>query len=160
VVGKEGITVTSSPTLNPSSGANPLAGIFRCIRRICVLREQGKDADASLLERNDFANAVRDFRLTNGPDALPESELQSMFALEERRVADAAVLSELLIPELVKSFPPIPVAGAPRLTSASPTVPDSSTPPFPRAAAAAGVSPIIADLLDAMLASERAGRRP
>ena len=137
---------------------SPLAGIIRCVRRICLLREQGDATEATRLEKNDLANAVRDYRLACGPEILPESELRSLFVAEEKRVADAVILSELLIPQLVKSFPAQPVAAVPSRPSAAASV-ETAT-PFPRAAAAAGVSPIIADLLDAMLASERSGRRP
>jgi len=126
-----------------------------------MLREQDNAAEASRVEQTEFANAIRDLRLAHGPEVLPESELRSMFAAEEKRVADAIVLSELLIPQLVKSFPPASSTVAqsrPLATVAS--VQEASATPFPRAAAAAGVSPIIADMLDAMLASERTGRRP
>lgn len=146
----------------PSAETNSVAGITRCIRRICVLREQGNLAEATRLEQNEFTNTLRDIRLAQGPDALPESDLRALFAAEEKRVADAVVLSELLIPELVKSFPPMsaspfPSSRPPASTQAPET---ASAAPFSRPAAPAGVSPIIADLLDAMLASERPSRRP
>jgi hypothetical protein len=152
--------VISSPFTHLPADAKSLTGITRCIRRICLLLEQDNAAEAARLEQNEFANALRDIRLALGPDALPESELRAMFAAEEKRVADAVVLSELLIPELIKSLPAAPAFPPPtRPGSLSASGLDSPT-PFPRAAAAAGVSPIIADLLDAMLASERTGRRP
>lgn len=138
---------------------SPLAGIVRCVRRICLLREQGDAAEATRLEKNDLANAIRDVRLAHGPDTLPESELRALFAAEEKRVVDAVILSELLIPQLVKSFPPSSLPPV-QQTRPAPAVSAETATPFPRAAAAAGVSPIIADLLDAMLASERSGRRP
>ena len=86
-----------------------------------------------------------------------------MFAAEQKRVADAVVLSELLIPQLVKSFgnsaPPLAQPARSVAAAAAIGSRDSSV-PIPKAAVAAGVSPVIADLLDAMLASERGGRRP
>ncbi len=85
-----------SPTKPPS-----VAGVARVVRQICLLREQGDAVQAARLQENELAGAVRDLRLAQGPSALPEAELQAMFALEERRVAEAAILSELLIPRLV-----------------------------------------------------------
>ncbi len=158
MVGTNESTVTTSPFSPPVAEANPLAGISRCIRRICLLREQDNAAEAVRLEQNEFANALRDLRLAHGPEFLPESELRALFAVEENRVADAMVLSELLLPQLAKLFPstaPFPLQARP--LSTPPQGLDSAI-PFPRTATP-GVSPIIADLLDAMLASERTGRR-
>ncbi len=144
--------------------ANPVAGLTRCIRQICLLREQGNVAEAQHVEQNEFANTLRDLRLAHGPEILPESELRTMFAAEQKRVADAVVLSELLIPQLVKSFgnsaPPVAVAHSLRSGVTAAASPRDSSVPIPKVAAADGVSPMIADLLDAMLASERVGRRP
>lgn len=152
--------MTSLP-FNPSpEDLNPLAGISRCIRRICLLREQGDSTEAMRLERGELANAVRDIRLARGSDALPESELRAMFAAEEKRVTDAIVLSELLIPELVRSFastashPPMPARSAP---GGSPAYAADSASPFAQPATVG--EPVIADMLDSMLASERTSRR-
>jgi hypothetical protein len=150
----------SSPFPPYSAEANPLVGITRCIRQICLLREQNNLAEAERLEKNEFSNALRDLRLSHGPEVLPETELRAMFLAEQKRVEDAVILSELLIPQLVKSF--TPAAVAPLQTAAvsnSASARDSSV-STPRAVATAGVSPMITDLLDAMLASERSGRRP
>jgi len=150
----------SSPSSHSPTEVSPLARITRCVRRICLLREQGDAEEAARFEKIDFADALRDLRLALGPEILPESELRAMFAAEEKRVADAVVLSELLIPQLVKSFPPFPATVAARAASL-PAGERESASVLPRSpAVAAGVSPMIADLLDAMLASERTGRRP
>ena len=150
----------SSPFPPYLAEATPLAGITRCIRQICLLREQDNITEAERVEKNEFANTLRDLRLAHGPEFLPESELRGMFAAEQKRVADAIILSELLIPQLVKSFPASTSASPQaKAVSVSSNSRDSSV-PIPNAAAAAGVSPMIADLLDAMLASERSGRRP
>ena len=146
----------TSPFPSHPAEANPLAGISRCIRQICLLREQDNAGEAARLEQNEFANALSELRLAYGPDILPETELRALFEAEQKRVADAVVLSELLIPQLVKSF-----STAPQVRSvAVPANGREPSVPLPRAVAAAGVSPMIADLLDAMLASERGGRRP
>ena len=159
-VGRGNLIVMNSPFPPYPAEANPLAGITRCIRRICLLREQDNAAEALRVEQGEFANALRDFRLAHGPDTLPENELRAMYNAEQKRVADAIVLSELLIPQLVKSFPAAAAAAPVRQAASAVSASRDSAVPFPRAAAAAGVSPVIADLLDAMLASERGGRRP
>lgn len=127
----------------------------RLVRRICLLREQGEAATAAQLEQNEFANLVRDFRLAEGPEALPESELRTMFANEERRVADAMVLAELLIPHLAGSITKV------NRTTVQPSA--VSTPEFPISFSRAAESPVgstaIPDLLDAMLAADSAARR-
>jgi hypothetical protein len=148
----------SSPFPPHLAEVNPLAGITRCIRQICLLREQDNIAEAERVEKNEFSNTLRDLRLAHGPEFLPESELRGMFIAEQKRVAEAIILSELLIPQLVKSFPPFG-ASQPKPAAAAAISRDSSV-PIPQAASAAGVSPMIADLLDSMLASERSGRRP
>lgn len=153
----------SSPFPPHLAEPNPFAVINRCIRQICLLREQGNIAEAERVENNEFANTLRDLRLAHGPEILPQSELNALFEAEHKRVADAVMLSELLIPQLVKSFSasPFPVQTRAATATASATPREASVPvPIPKAASAAGVSPMIADLLDAMLASERGGRRP
>ena len=138
------------PPTKPSSAD----GVARIVRQICLLREQGDVTQAMQLQENALAEAVRDLRLAHGPAALPEAELQAMFATEERHVLEAVILSELLIPGLVESWqansPPARPAGARA----------RSEPSRPAAKAPVAASPAIPDLLDAMLAAERTGRRP
>jgi hypothetical protein len=130
----------------------PVAGVARVIRQICLLREQGDVAQAARLQENELAVAVRDLRLAHGPAVLPEAELQAMFAAEDQRVAEAVILSELLIPRLVESWP----------VHAGPATGRRSVPASPPSAARAPAAgpPAIPDLLDAMLAAERTGRHP
>lgn len=146
--------------MNPSSSNPPptaaalLAGIARIVRRICLLRELGESAQAVRLQENDLAGAVRDLRLAHGPEMLPENELHGIFAAEEQRVAEAVILSELLLPRLVESWlavSPPRAAGPARSAAVSPVVRPAPVPAGP---------PAIPDLLDAMLAAERPGRRP
>ena len=153
----------SSPFPPHLAEPNPFAGINRCIRQICLLREQGNVAEAERVEKTEFANTLRDLRLKHGPEILPQSELNALFEAEHKRVADAVVLSELLIPQLVKSFSASPFSAQVRpvaVATAAPAATRESSVTIPQAAPATGVSPMIADLLDAMLASERGGRRP
>lgn len=132
-----------------------MAVVIRCVRQICLLREQGEAEAAARLQENELGSAVRDLRLAQGPDALSGSELQTLFATEERRVAEALVLSELLIARLVETWPagsgPTPVRPL-RSGDAAPSV-------RARPAVSATCSPAIPDLLDAMLAAEHSGRR-
>lgn len=162
-MGRYGNYVMSSPFPPHLAEPNPFAVINRCIRQICLLREQGNLAEAERVEKTEFANALRDLRLAHGPQILPQSELNVLFEAEHKRVADAVLLSELLIPQLVKSFSASPFPTQSRQAAAIATAPpvsrDASV-QTPKAAAPAGVSPMITDLLDAMLASERGGRRP
>lgn len=138
----------------PAVAEKSLAGIIRMIRQACVLRERGDGDGAARLRERELATAIRDCRLAHGPDALPESALQALFATEERRVAEAAILSELLVPRLAEAL-----AAAHVRASAPGARPALGASPAPVAAAPAG-PPAIPDLLDAMLAAERTGRRP
>lgn len=134
---------------------NPLAGLTRLIRQVCLLRENGDAVQAAKLHNGSLADAVRDHRLAHGPEALPESELQAMFAVEERRVAEAAILSELLVPRLAACFPADPASVRSAPPGAARGGVSAEPPPSP-----AG-PPVISDLLDAMLAAERnTGRAP
>lgn len=137
---------TFSTNLEPPAR---VAGLTRLMRRICLLREQGDAVRASALQTNELAEAVRELRAAHGAEALSDDELRRLFAVEEQRVAEAVVLAELLIPQLVGGRPP-----APAKPVAAPPAPAR-----PRAPASPG-SPAIPDLLDAMLAAERPGRRP
>lgn len=140
--------LNSSPPSDRSAGADPLAGVARLIRRICLLREQGEAAPAAHLEANELANAIRDFRLQHGPAALPGEKLREIFATEEEHVVDAMVLAELLIPQLTR-FMPEAVNSRPASLSVEPPQPVPSPRVF------TGDSPAIPDLLDAMLEAER-----
>jgi len=99
----------------------------------------------------ELAEAVRELHAAQGAEALPESELQAMFVREENRVADAVILAELLVPRLVSGLPvatgPAPDATRTALSGVAATRrPERGAPDIP-------------DLLDAMLAAERNGRR-
>lgn len=139
-------------SFNPRpAGEEPRAGIVRLIRRTCVLREQGDEAAARMGEA-EVARVVAACRATEGAAVLPEAEVHALFAAEQARVAEAAILSELLAPRLLAALPltPDPPESRPVRSVASPA---------PAAAAPAG-PPAIPDLLDAMLAAERTRRRP
>jgi len=144
--------------LNPASfsdhrpdEAEPRAVVVRLIRRVCVLREQGNSAEAERLRREELERAVSEYRRVAGTEALPDPGLEALFAMEEQRVAEAAILGELLLPRLLAAWPGREPPGPAKPVARRPSV---STAP---SAAPAG-PPVIADLLDAMLAAERPGR--
>jgi len=120
------------------------------VRQICLLREQGDAAEAGRLQQNDLAAAVGEIRRAQGADALREEHLAALFATEAGRVSEALLTAELLIQRLTAIWPaaPAPVAAAR----------SSATVPAPARPVPAG-PPLISDLLDAMLASERTSTR-
>lgn len=111
---------------------------------------------AARLEETDLAAAVRNLRLAHGPETFSDGELRELFDAEERRVAEAVILSSLLIPRLVASWPAASFAAQP---AGGPRTMPAPLPAARRPGPAAG-PPAIPDLLDAMLAAERPGRRP
>lgn len=112
---------------------------------------------AARVEENELATAVRDLRLGEGLDAVTEAELQAMFIAEERRVADAVVLAELLIPQLSGIVSTKSAPGHRPATELAPRA--EETIPVARAAESGVGSTAIPDLLDAMLAADGAARR-
>lgn len=140
-------------------------------RRICLLRVRGRSVEANQLQSSELSRTVTELRTRFGPDSLSEEQVRTIFSRERERVADAAVLAELLgafmppptsvvaaaadLAERTTAFAasaPVP----PRQPPAERESPDSSSAPPPPAQA-----PAIADLLDEMLSqdSQRA-RRP
>ncbi|HUG09614.1 MAG TPA: hypothetical protein VMM36_01300 [Opitutaceae bacterium] len=129
-----------------------MAAISRLVRRVCLLREQGELAEAREFESTQLADAVRTYREDSGAEGLTESQLHEMFSVEGGRAADASALCELLIPRLTAMLPAqAPHEQRPRRVAAPP--------PLKREASPEGGSPDIPELLDAMLAAERTGRR-
>ena len=143
--------MNTHPSSDRAAEAGRLAGIVRLIRRICLLREQGDAATAGRLQAGELASAVADFRLVAGPAGLSEEKLCALFVSEAEHVAEAMVLAELLVPQLARLMPGV---GAARVPLFAPT-PVAA----PAGRLAPGESPAIPDLLDAMLAGERTGRR-
>ena len=154
MVGRATLLLNPLPSIQRPGESGRVAGLTRLIRQVCLLREQGDAAGAARLQEGAMAAAVRELRLAQGPDALSECELQGMFAAEERRVAEAVILSELLLPQLVGCLPAAsrPAQLAPQFTSETMAPPPAHRPERR--------APAITDLLDAMLAAERTASRP
>lgn len=142
----------------PSIADGSTDPIARLIRRICLLRERGDEAEAGKIEGEQLASAIRDFRLEHGPEALPDLALKNIFAAEKERAAEAAMLAELLLPQLLGQW------SAPRLAPVEAFAPNAPSAPQPaptaaHAPASGAGPPAIPDLLDAMLAYESTSRR-
>ena len=99
---------------------------------------------------------VASVRAPTDSDAAIAERLNAIFAAESERVANAAVLCELLLPVLAEKFhlqakPPTPLVAAVTLEPAPaspPSEPIAEKPAAPRAAS-------IADFIDEMIAQEK-----
>lgn len=94
-------------------------------------------------------------------DAAVTERLNSLFATEAERVANATVLSEILVPMIVDQLRPLASAGiaAPTIVPPiAPTGPLTSLPVTPKPAAPRPAS--IADFIDDMIAQESPPARP
>lgn len=133
--------------------------VARLCRRICLLRERQQLAAAEELRRGPLAEALAALRPTTVSETALEEKLDSLFAAEAERVANAAVLAELLAPLL-----------APKLQSGAPTTPHASLADDPALATATPLPPTepqpprdptdIAHFIDEMIAQERPAPRP
>lgn len=124
----------------------------RLCRRICLLRERGLDDDAQRLHSGTLGALISQLRDAAGPDTtVVDQRLQQIMATENERVANAAVLAELLAPLLSdKALAPSAAADAfPPATPAPQPVRPPSHPPFTD----------IATFIDEMIAHERTSRR-
>lgn len=124
-----------------------------------MLRAQGHADEADEIEHGELARALAVARLS-APDQIAE---EAIFATEDERVANAAVLAELLVPMLSRAFAPalahVPTPNVDQPAAASPDAVAAA--PKPPRSEAGEVAPI-ADLIEGMLSQERArprGRR-
>jgi hypothetical protein len=146
---------------------------LRLYRRICVLRATGETTAADHLESGDFARALAaasaDPHSDSAPgspaaanlDRLPVSERedeswQARLAAERRRVEDAQLLAELLMPLLAERLSDslsanLTLAGEPGSAAAAAKKAKAS-----RARVTPSAPLEIADFIEGMLAQERA----
>jgi hypothetical protein len=124
----------------------------RICRRICVLRERGETEAAEKLTRGALAEAMAAIRTISGEaEAVVAARVEAMFEAEQERVANAAVLADLLAPllrdELSSAVATVPT---PSGAGANPGNPRTHSRAEPRPPATG-----IADFIDEMIAQER-----
>ena len=117
-------------------------------RRICLLRATGAAEEAGRLEAGEFARAKAEAAASEGDGPSWPSRL----AAEEKRVAEASILAELLAPLLAERLRrPGRSATTDGLSAVLDAFPaKSAARTFPRGAALE-----VADLIEGMLALER-----
>jgi len=103
---------------------------------------------------DEFVLALSTARATYGAASLNENDLKEIVSIEESRVADAAVIAELLASRLATQQPPAPKTIsplAPKTETAATRSPAPTT--FPTGNSSSPLS--IADLIDGMLSQEK-----
>lgn len=131
--------------------------IARVCRRICVLRERGQADEAERLRAGELMEMLATVRTADESEIATTERLNGIFATEAERVANAAVLAEMLLPmiadqlrTMVGSLTASSAAPAPAPSVAAPRVEKPAT---PRATS-------IADFIDEMIAQEKPPERP
>jgi hypothetical protein len=103
---------------------------------------------------DEFLVALTTVRATYGPASINETDLKEIVATEESRVADAAVLAELIATRMaVQQTQPAAQPAAPSRAAEGASPSRSAPIPFPVTPSASPFS--IADLIDGMLAQEK-----
>lgn len=77
--------------------------VVRVCRRICILRERGQGEEAERLRTTELADLIA-ARTAAGDEREVATRLEAIFAAEEERVANAAVVAELLLPLLTQEL--------------------------------------------------------
>lgn len=117
-----------------------------------MLREQGDEAEAERVQSGPFAESLIALRTPAETDAAFDQRIEAIFAVERERVANAAVLAELLAPILAARLPLAAPPVAPESLDSRPVA--RVTRPLPIAPAG------IADFIDEMIAQERTNATP
>jgi hypothetical protein len=148
----------SSHAAAPEAESTHWDDVRRIYRRICLLREKGRAAEAASLESAEFSRALtaaRSASKTGGEEA-------RVLAEEAERVSAACLLAEVVAPllaECLREDPDAAIAlkptAAPDLSSSRRTIAAAPRP----AAAPSRATPTITDLIDGMLSLD-AGPRP
>lgn len=117
-----------------------------------MLRERGQYDEAERVRAISLPELLAAVRTPQDTDASLAERLETIFAFEAERVANAAVVAELLVPLLSEQLRPFGIA-----TDAPPS-PAPATPPaapMPKASPAARPRPTsIADFIDAMISQD------
>ncbi len=128
--------------------------VRRIYRRICLLREQGKTAEASSLENSEFSRSLAAARAASRSG----TEEAEVLAAEAERVSTACLLAEMVAPLLAEclrdELQGTPVTTAARAEAKSTRAVSAASPaPVPDRPT---TSPSITDLIDGMLSLETA----
>lgn len=103
---------------------------------------------------DEFVLALTTVRATYGTENIGENDLKDIVAIEESRVADAAVLAELISSRLAAAPLSAPFEHSAAAAMPSMAAPSLPTPiPFPSSSTTPQLS--IADLIDGMLTQEK-----
>jgi hypothetical protein len=119
-----------------------------------VLRERGQSDVAERLRSGELMTLLAAIRAPGESDAAITERLNAIFAAEAERVANAAVLAEILVPMLTEQLRPLAASSsAPIPVPTSVVAPPLAKPKQPRPAS-------IADFIDDMIAQEKPPDRP
>lgn len=139
-----------SPTLpDPAAASSHWDDVRRIYRRICILRKQGRDAEATSLEHAEFSRALSAARAASKAG----DEEAQLLAAEAERVSTACLLAEMVAPLIAEQLrAELPVlSGAPLAVAKMPARLAAST---PKSRPAPAGPPSITDLIDGMLSLE------
>jgi hypothetical protein len=122
-----------------------------------MLRERGHSEDAERLRAGELMAMVAAVRTPAETDAAISERLNAIFAIEAERVANAAVLAELLLPTLVEK---LQLQSRPHAVTESSVTPTSLAQPAPVEKPVAPRPASIADFIDEMIAQDKPPARP
>ena len=132
--------------------------VARLCRRICVLREQAKPAEAETLQRQELEPLLENLRSAGDTPLTLDARLAATMAEESDRVANATLLAELLAPMLgARAGANEPKTSVVALRPAPPLEARANAAPLPKPVRTAAS---IADFLDEMIAQESTPIRP
>ena len=126
-----------------------------------MLRERGHNEEAERLRAGELMAMLATVRAPDESDATVTERLNALFAVEAERVANAAVLAEILVPMISEQLRPAISTGV-----AAPGVPQPGVPVAPLTSVTVAPRPAaprpasIADFIDDMIAQESPPDRP
>lgn len=125
-----------------------------------MLRERGQGEDAERVRADELMPLVAALRTPDDSEAAITEKLNALFAIEAERVANAAVLADLLVPMLAEQLRPhaTPLAVGTPVASRAGAMPATNSVPSAKPTPARGGS--IADFIDDMIAQESPPPRP
>jgi hypothetical protein len=129
--------------------------VARVCRRVCLLRERGQNEEAERIRAGELMPLVAAVRSPGDSEAATTDRLNALFAIEAERVANAAVLAEILLPMIAEQVrsPASTAPTPPEIPIPVVLTPAPARPKQPRPAS-------IADFIDDMIAQENPPDRP